>query len=79
MDNKIGLTITQKQIYDFIIAFHKEEGVYPTVREICKGRIDDQQVLKERASTTSVFKHLHHLKDRGWIERHTLPRGIKII
>lgn len=79
MDNKIGLTISQKQIYDFLIAFHKEEGVYPTVREICKGKIDDQQVIKERASPTSVSIHLHHLKDRGWIERHTLPRGIKII
>jgi len=79
MDNKIGLTISQKQIYDFLIAFHKEEGVYPTVREICRGQIDDTQILKERTSPTSVARMLHHIKERGWIERHTLPRGIKII
>ena len=66
MDNKIGLTITQKQIYDFIIAFHKEEGVYPTVREICKGRIDDWTkyrcashfVALQKMSSDSLMRHM---------------------
>ena len=79
MDNKIGLTITQKQVFDFLIAYHKEEGVFPTVREICKGQLDDQQILKKRNSPTSVSRLLHDIAKRGWIERHTLPRGIKII
>ena len=45
MNKKIGLTPTQFEVYNFIVAYHNNEGVYPTVREIGKGTIDGEKII----------------------------------
>ena len=37
---RVGLTPRQAQVLSFLKAYYAEYGVYPTVREICKGKID---------------------------------------
>ena len=49
MENRIGLTPRQQQVLAFIVAFQKETGVYPTVREISVGKIREKQVIKKMA------------------------------
>ena len=50
---RIGLTPRQQQVLAFLVAYQKNSGVYPTVREICKGRIDGKQAIKAGKRTNS--------------------------
>ncbi|QDP60336.1 MAG: hypothetical protein Unbinned4509contig1000_6 [Prokaryotic dsDNA virus sp.] len=77
---KMGLTFKQKQIYDFIVLFEKQVGVYPTYREIMAGKIEDTQLIPKRVSTNHIFRTMNALVERKWIEK--MPnreRGIKIL
>ena len=65
--SKVGLTPKQQQVYDFLRVYHKTNGYYPSVREIAAGRIDGQQMLEERTSTSSIRRQMSALKERGWI------------
>ena len=64
---KLGLTKRQKDIYDFLILFHKVHGIYPTVREISEGKIDGEQLLKLKKGHSSTHRILACLQERGWI------------
>ena len=79
MNKKIGLTPTQFEVLNFIIAYHSNEGVYPTVREIGKGLIDGEKIINPRASPNTVIQILEKLDQRGWIERSpAMARGIYV-
>lgn len=64
------MTSKQKEIYDFIISYMKENLFSPTVREIGMG-----VGLK---STSSVYTHLKNLQKNNLITmRESEPRTIK--
>jgi SOS-response transcriptional repressor LexA len=77
--DKIGLTPAQMEMYNFLLAYHSETGVYPTIREIGKGEIEGQQMIKKRTSNQSIQRILVSLEKRGWIRRQTLSRGIQVL
>lgn len=54
------LTKSQKKVYDYLVE-HKDEGIAPTVREIC-----DATGFK---STSTVHNHLNTLERLGYITR----------
>jgi SOS-response transcriptional repressor LexA len=77
---RIGLTPKQALVLQFLKQYHKEYGVYPTVREICKGKIDGQQVIKKSSAPSNVQRILECLKRKGWILKEVAsPRGIAIL
>jgi len=61
----------RREIYRFIVRWHREQGTYPTVREIQKGlRI---------SSTSLVHYHLRRLEEAGLVQRFDRrSRGIRI-
>lgn len=78
--DKVGLTMKQQEVYDFLRMYHKVHGVFPTVREISSGQIEGQQVIRARASHTSVQRMLKAIQERGWIT--VMPmrgRAIKLL
>jgi len=65
------LTDRQKEIYDFVTHHFKEKGFSPSIREICKAfRI---------ASTRGVHRHLETLEKKGYLQRESTARSIKIL
>jgi len=65
------LTDRQKEIYDFVTNYFKEKGFSPSIREICKAfRI---------ASTRGVHRHLETLEKKGYLQRESTARSIKIL
>ena len=80
MENKLGLTPNQKDVYDFLRVYHKQNGVFPTLREIMKGEIEGRKVISERRSTRSAFNLLRGLEERGWIKTAAgKSRGIELL
>tara|TARA_A100001388_G_C28739144_1_gene485858 strand:+ start:92 stop:337 length:246 start_codon:yes stop_codon:yes gene_type:complete len=80
MENKIGLTPRQQQVLAFIVAFQKENGVYPTVREICNGRIGDRQAIKKMAAYSNAHRIIQCLVRKGYIIKEVnSPRGIAVL
>ena len=66
------LTKSQQLVYDRIVEYQKENGFAPSIRELCR--------LTGLASTSSVYAHLKHLEDLGYIRRkEDAPRAIAII
>ncbi len=70
---KLGLTAAQKEVYDFLVIFHNQHGIYPTYRQIMRGSVIDgegfeTQVISERKSTSNVWRIMHQLIERGWIK-----------
>ena len=77
--DKFGMTIKQKQVYDFLISYHKTYGVYPSTAEIAAGEIDGRQILPKRHKT-ACWHIMSRLKQRGYIE--VLPytqRGLRVL
>ena len=65
------MTDRQKQVYDFIVAYTKENLYPPSIREIGEGT--------RLLSTSSVYNHIKALETQGYIEvRENQPRAIKI-
>lgn len=61
----------EKELYDFIVNYTKENLYPPSIREICKG--------VGLASTSCVHHHLKMLEAKGYIEtRDGQPRAIKV-
>lgn len=78
--NRIGLTPRQQQVLAFIIAFHKEHGVYPTVREISQGKIDGKQAMKKMTAYSNVHRIIGCLVRKGYIVKEiNSPRGIAVL
>jgi SOS-response transcriptional repressor LexA len=66
---KKGLTRRQKDVYDFIVLYHRHYGIFPTFSQIRKGQIQNNQVMKEVKSKSSVRSVLTEIERRGWIVR----------
>tara|TARA_Y100001937_G_scaffold20191_2_gene28110 strand:- start:765 stop:1013 length:249 start_codon:yes stop_codon:yes gene_type:complete len=82
MDNKnrIGLTPRQQQVLAFLVAYQKVSGVYPTVREICVGKIDGKQAMPKMAAASNAHRILNCLARKGYILKEiNSPRGIAVI
>jgi len=67
-----GLTKQQKAILQFIVRFTREHGHPPTLREI-------QQNIGTVKSLRGVALHLDALQRKGYIERGSQARSIRII
>tara|TARA_A100000172_G_C3042930_1_gene111223 strand:- start:2928 stop:3170 length:243 start_codon:yes stop_codon:yes gene_type:complete len=80
MSDKMGLSLKQKQVFDFLVKFYKVYGVYPSVREILKGEIDGTKVMPPRVNPSNINQMLKEIEERKWIER--LPgksRAIRVL
>jgi len=42
-------------------------GRCPSLREVCKGEIDGEKMMKSRASVSSSHKILQALISKGWL------------
>ena len=67
--SKQGLTPRQSDIYRFLVAYHKEYGVYPSMREIAEGKIEGEQVITKVSASSAVKLTLDRLESRGWIRK----------
>ena len=57
---KLGLTPTQKKVYDLIVNFINSNGYSPSYEEI-------KQLIGSN-SKSHVHRFVHQLKKRGWID-----------
>ena len=57
--NKLGLTPTQKKVYDLIVNFINSNGFSPSYEEL-------KQLINSN-SKSHVHALVHQLKNRGWI------------
>ena len=55
--SKQGLTPRQSDIYRFLVAYHKEYGVYPSMREIAEGKIEGEQVITKVSAYPLLSLH----------------------
>lgn len=77
---RIGLTPRQAEVLHYIKVYYNEYGYYPTVRDICKGKVSDQKVIKPMVATSNAHRILNVLKDKGYILKEVASaRGIAII
>ncbi len=65
------LTYRQREIFDYLKKFIKENGFPPTVREVSKHF--------EISSPSAALKHLKAIEKKGYIIRKNVSRGIQII
>lgn len=65
------LTSRQRQVLDAIVAYDRQHGFPPTIREL-------QEALG-LSSPRSIAFHLENLEKKGWIERNSTPRGIRVL
>jgi len=65
------LTFRQREIYDYLKEFLKENGYPPTVREISKHF--------EISSPSAALKHLKAIEKKGYIIRKNVSRGLQIV
>ena len=77
---RIGLTPRQAEVLHYIKVYYNEFGYYPTVRDICKGKVLNQKVIKPMVATSNAHRILNVLKDKGYILKEVASaRGIAII
>ena len=75
---KLGLTPTQLEILNFIKIYKQHFNYFPTYREIAKGTIDNQEVIKRRSSGV-ISHHVHQIQERGYIKLFNKPRAFEIL
>ena len=56
---RIGLTPRQAEVLHYIKVYYNEYGYYPTVRDICKGKVSDQKVIKPMVATSNAHRILN--------------------
>lgn len=66
-----SLTSRQQQVLNAIVAYDRRYGFPPTIREL--------QKELNLSSPRSVAFHLENLERKGWIERDSTPRGIRVL
>jgi len=65
------MSVRQKEIYDFIVKYHEENSISPSIRDIS---------VKMGMGDSTVAAHLNALKKKGYItQMDRIPRSIKII
>ena len=66
------ITKRQQVVLDGIIAYQKQHGYAPSIRELCK--------ICNLSSTSSVASHLKTLEEKGYIKRkEDAPRAIAVL
>lgn len=70
MGQKEPLTAVERKAYDGIVAYIKENGYAPTVREICD--------ITGYLSSSTAFFLLKSLSKKGWVKTNG-TRAIKVI
>lgn len=65
------ITFRQQEIYDFLVGYNKEKGFFPSIREICQAF--------NLTSTRGVHRHLEALEEKGYLQRESTARSIKIM
>ena len=75
-----GFTDSQSDLLVFIIMFHKEFNIYPTIKEMMGGEINGSQIIKKRKWSYPISKMLLALEQRGRIKRLSgQSRAMKLI
>ncbi len=68
----MSFTKRKEEIYNSIIAYKKEHGFPPSIRELGH--------MVNLSSTSTVHQHLIHLEKLGYIKVHkAIPRGIQVL
>ncbi|GEM_PF-6314787 len=62
-----SLTAKQKEVYDFYIKFWEVEKRCPSLREVCEGRINNKQILEQRAARSSAHAIVNHLVSKNYL------------
>jgi len=70
-DDRINLTIAQRDTLFFIQTFRDKHSVSPTYNEIAEGTIDGIQITKKR-TRSAVGNMMIYLEQKGVVAR---PRG----
>ena len=69
---KLSPTPSQKKLYDYLVAYYDEHGVYPSYREMCRDM--------GWKSVASAHAMLHRLERRGLIKIYPyLERGLELV
>ena len=63
-----SLTPKQKEVYDFYKEFWKVEQRCPSLREVCEGRINNKQILEQRAARSTAYAIVNHLVSKNYFD-----------
>ncbi len=78
-DQRMTLTVEQREFYDFLRLFVKIHGVAPSWAEIGAGYVAGEKIVKRRHPQT-ISRAIKCLEERGWIERLPLKsRAIRFL
>lgn len=65
------LTKRQEAVLHYFKKFQEAHKVRtPTVREVCSGMVEGEQVIDGRKSTKGVYDTVKHLVAKGYLEEH---------
>tara|TARA_R100000231_G_scaffold98543_1_gene73603 strand:- start:722 stop:973 length:252 start_codon:yes stop_codon:yes gene_type:complete len=63
------LSPVQKEIYDFIVEFYKQnDNLNPSLRDIANGQINGQQVIKKRVGRENIRRRIKMLCEKDYLE-----------
>lgn len=66
---KPPMSKSQKEIYDYIVAYSKEyPNQAPSLRDMCTGKVGDQQICKPRSNREGARRLVKFLCDKGYLE-----------
>ena len=66
---KYPMSPPQKEIYDFIVEFYKENpDRYPSLAAMCTGMVGERRICKQRSSRETPRRLVKQLIDKGWLE-----------
>tara|TARA_B100001057_G_scaffold175524_1_gene176193 strand:- start:1993 stop:2241 length:249 start_codon:yes stop_codon:yes gene_type:complete len=63
-----SLTAKQKEVYDFYKKFWEVENRCPSLREVCEGRINNKQILEQRAARSTAHAIVNHLVSKNYFD-----------
>lgn len=77
---RVGLTPKQAEVLQFLKMYCKHYGYYPTVREVCAGKVDGHQVLEGRQAQSNIHRIMNSLEKKGYLLKEAQsPRGIAVL
>ena len=63
------LSPVQKEIYDFIVEFYKQnDNLNPSLRDIANGQINGQQGIKKRVGRENIRRRIKMLCEKEYLE-----------
>jgi SOS-response transcriptional repressor LexA len=80
METRVGLTPRQAEVLHFLKVYNQTFGYYPTVREICAGKVDGEQLLPSASAQSNIHRIMNTLERKGYIHKEVnSPRGIAVL